>query len=78
MRMPSAAFVLSPATRRRAMLLLQHGSVSRLDPEARIVYAVSLVIADGEGCVDRAALATAATDPALRAIAKELLRRALR
>lgn len=64
--------------RRRALLVLRHGSVSRRPVEDQIVYAVGLLIADAEGRVDREQLVAAAQDPEYCAAARELLKEAQR
>ena len=67
---------LTPEKRRRTLLLLRNGNVSRLAPDAALTYTVGLVVADEEGIVRRPDVERALADPAIVSIARELLRRA--
>lgn len=67
---------LTKEKRRRALLLLRNGNVSRLGPEAALIYTVGLVIADEDGIVRKPDVDRALEDPAIVATARELLRRA--
>ena len=69
---------INPERRRRALLLLRHGSVSRRPLDDQIVYTVGLLIADADGRVDRDQLVAAAQDPEYCAAARKLLKEALR
>ncbi len=68
--------VLSPSKRKRALDLLRHGNVSRLDAEAQLVYAVGLIICDDEGHINEHRLHVALNDRATCVEAAGLLKRA--
>jgi hypothetical protein len=61
--------------KKRALELLRHGNISRLSPEAQVAYTLSLLVSDDDGRINKVTLELANSDPAMRSIAGELLRK---